>query len=424
MTDDGGGGTPVGRYRWTICGLLFAATVLCYIDRGVLPLLKPQLQNTFGWDEITYASLVSWFQGAYAVSYLGFGALADRIGPKVGYALAMAIWTLAHIAHAFASGLSGFIAVRLGLGIGEGGNFPSALKSVAIWFPRRERAFATGLFNAGANIGAIVTPPLVAFIVARYDWRWAFYVTGSFSLIWLAAWLLVYRRPSEHPRVGEAELAYIRQDEDGAPAAARIPWTAVIGKRETWAYAFGRFLIDPIWWVFLFWLPDFLVKVHHLDLKASALPLIVIYLISDVGSIAGGWLSGGLIRRGVGVNMARKLTLLVCALCAVPIVFGATVSGLWIAVGLIGLATAAHQGFSANLYTLPSDIFPPNAVGSVLGIGGAVGAVGGMGMSLFTGWVLQTTHSYDPIFLIAGCAYLASLLVVHLLTPKMAPVRF
>jgi ACS family hexuronate transporter-like MFS transporter len=414
----------VGRWRWVICGLLFTATVISYVDRQVLPLLKPNLQQAFQWNEITYAGLVIWFQAAYAASYLGFGWLTDRIGARLGYALAMAVWTVAHIAHAFAGGLGGFVAARIGLGIGEGGNFPSALKTVADWFPRRERAFATGIFNAGANVGALAAPPLVALIVAVLNWRWAFLITGSFSLIWLAAWLLVYRRPEAHRRVGEGELAHIRQDDDGAGSATRIPWVAVLLTRETWAYALGRFLIDPIWWVFLFWLPDFLARVHHLDLKGSALPLVAIYLLSDIGSVAGGWLSGSLIRRGVKINAARKLTLLVCALFAVPIVFGASVGGLWAAVGLIGLATAAHQGFSANLYTLPSDLFPPSALGSVLGIGGCAGAVGGMFMSGFTGWVLQATGSYVPIFLIAGCAYLTALLAVQLLTPRMAPVRF
>lgn len=411
----------IGRYRWVICGLILLATVINYVDRQVIPLLKPTLQHEFGWNERAYSDIVIWFQAAYAASYLGFGRLVDRIGARLGYAVAMTVWTAAHVAHAFARTAGGFAAARVGMGLGEAGNFPSALKSVAEWFPRRERALATGVFNAGANIGAVITPPLIALIVSALDWRWAFYVTGAFSLVWLVAWLAVYRRPEAHPRVGEAELAHIRQDGD-APAA-RAPWFQLLVRRETWAYALGRFFIDPIWWVFLFWLPDFLAKRHGLDLKASALPLVVIYLLSDVGSVAGGWLSGALIRRGASVNVARKTAFLVCALCAVPIVFGWAVDGLWLAVGIIGLATAAHQGFSANLFTLPSDVFPPNAVGSVIGIGGCAGALGGMGMAAFTGWVLDATHSYAPVFLIAGGAYLTALLAIHLLSPKLAPVK-
>lgn len=413
----------IGRVRWVICGLLLAATVISYVDRQVLPMLKGRLQHELHWNEAAYADLVIWFQAAYAVSYLGFGKLVDRIGSKLGYALAMTVWTGAHIAHAFATSMTGFAAARIGLGMGEGGNFPSALKSVADWFPRRERALATGIFNAGANIGAVVAPPLTALIVTLLNWRWAFIITGLFGVVWLGVWLWAYRRPEAHPRLKPAELAHIRQDTAPTEPAARTPWLGLFLKRETWAYALGRFLIDPVWWVFLFWLPDFLARRHGLDLKASALPLAIIYLMSDIGSVAGGWLSGGLIRRGASVNVARKSAFLACALCAVPIVFGGQVQNLWLAVVILGLATAAHQGFSANLYTLPSDVFPPAAIGSVLGIGGFFGAVGGMGMSWFTGWILDTTGSYAPIFLLAGGAYLAALAVVHLLAPRLSPVR-
>ena len=412
---------PIGRYRWVICSLIFAATVINYIDRQMIGVLKPTLQQEFGWSETTYGDIVFWFQAAYAIGFVVFGRVVDKLGARLGYAVAMTIWTLAHIAHGAARSALTFNVMRFCLGIGESGNFPSGLKAVAEWFPKRERALAIGIFNAGSNIGAIITPLLVPAITLAMGWPAAFYLTGLFSLAWLPAWWLLYRRPQEHHRVGPAELAHIQSDAE-VPSAA-TPWRRLLFVRETWAFALGKFLIDPIWWMFLFWLPDFLVRRHGLDLKSFGPPLIVIYLMSDTGSVAGGWLSSALMKRGMGVNRARKLAMLACALLVTPIMFAADVDSLWLAVVIVGLATAAHQGFSANLYAIPSDVFPGPAVGSVSGIGGAVGAIGGMAMAKYAGWVLDSIGSYTPIFIVAGCAYLLALLAVHLLSPRLAPAR-
>ncbi len=288
------------------------------------------------------------------------------------------------------------------------------------WFPARERALATGVFNAGANLGAVLTPIIVPIVTLTFGWRMAFIVTGVASLVWLAAWIAIYRRPREHPRVTPAELAHI--ESDPADPAERIGWLKLLGYRETWAYALGKLLIDPIWWLFLFWTPDFLAKTYHLDLVSFGPPLVVIYLISDLGSVAGGWASSRLMRRGFSANVARKLTMLVCAFLVMPIFFAQYVESLWLAVAIVGLATAAHQAFSCNLYTLPSDMFPRGAVGSVVGIGGTLGGIGGMMMAKFTGYILQTTGSYTPIFIVAGSVYLVAVIVIHLLAPRLARV--
>lgn len=411
----------VGKYRWVIVALLFTAMVINYVDRQTIGLLKGDLSAEFGWSETDYADLVLWFQASYAVAYLIFGRVIDRIGARWGFGLAFLIWQIAHIAHAGARGLTGFIFARVALGVGEGGAFPGGIKAVAEWFPKKERAFATGIFNAGTNIGAIVTPLVIPAITLAWGWQMAFIVTGLAGLIWLPIWLLVYRRPQEHKRVSAAELAHI--ESDPPDPVQKIAWTRLLTVRETWAYALGKFLIDPIWWMFLFWLPDFLGKRHGLDLKTFGPPLIAIYLLSDVGSVGGGWLSSRFMKLGWSINRARKMTMLICALCAVPVAFAAGVDNLWVAVLIIGLATAAHQGFSANLYTLPSDVFPRAAVGSVVGIGGMVGAIGGMAMAKYAGYVLDQIGSYTPIFIVAGSAYLIALLAVHLLAPKMEPVK-
>ncbi len=411
----------IGRYRWIVVSLLFAAMVINYVDRQTIGLLKADLSKEFGWDETHYADLVFYFQLAYAIAYLAWGKIMDKIGARWGFGIAFLIWQVAHIAHAGASHITGFIAARMGLGIGEAGGFPGGIKAVAEWFPKKERAFATGLFNAGTNIGAIVTPLVVPGIVLAFGWQMAFIVTGVAGLVWLPIWLLVYRRPREAKGLSSTELAYIEQDP--ADPVEKIAWTKLLTKRETWAYALGKFLIDPIWWMFLFWLPDFLGKRYGLDLKTFGPPLIAIYLLSDVGSVAGGWMSSTLMKNGATINKARKLTMLVCALLAVPVIFASYASSVWLAVVIIGVATAAHQGFSANLYTLPSDVFPRGAVGSVVGIGGMLGAFGGMVFSKYIGKVLDSIGTYAPIFLVAGSAYLIALLVVHLLTPKMEPVK-
>jgi len=410
-----------GRYRWIVVVLLFLAMVINYVDRQTIGLLKPELSKEFGWSETDYADLVFWFQASYAVAYLVWGRIMDRIGARWGFGLAFLIWQVAHIAHAGARGLTGFIFARIALGVGEGGGFPGGIKAVAEWFPKKERAFATGLFNAGTNIGAIVTPLVIPGITLAWGWEMAFIVTGLAGLIWLPIWLLVYRRPREHSKVSAAELAYIEQDPPDP--VEKVAWTKLLKYRETWAYAIGKFLIDPIWWMFLFWLPDFLGKTYGLDLKTFGPPLVAIYLLSDVGSVGGGWLSSRLMHAGWSINRARKTTMLICALCAVPVAFAAFASNVWLAVAIIGLATAAHQGFSANLYTLPSDVFPRSAVGSVIGIGGMIGAIGGMVMAKYAGWVLDQIGTYTPIFVVAASAYLLALAAVHLLTPRMEPVK-
>jgi ACS family hexuronate transporter-like MFS transporter len=411
----------IGRYRWVIVTLLFVAMVINYVDRQTIGILKSDLSKEFGWSEGDYADLVFYFQLSYAVAYMAWGKIMDKIGARWGFGIAFLIWQVAHIAHAGARGLTGFIFARMALGLGEGGGFPGGIKAVAEWFPKKERAFATGIFNAGTNIGAIVTPLVVPAIVLAWGWQMAFIVTGVVGLVWLPIWLIMYRSPRDHKKVGAAELAHIEQDE--ADPVEKIPWVKLLTKRETWAYAIGKFLIDPIWWMFLFWLPDFLGKRYGLDLKTFGPPLIAIYLLSDVGSVGGGWMSSKFMGMGWSINKARKITMLICALLAVPVMFASYADSVWLAVLIIGVATAAHQGFSANLYTLPSDVFPRAAVGSVVGIGGMLGAVGGMVFSKYIGKVLEEIGTYTPIFIIAGSAYLVALLVVHLLTPKMEPVK-
>lgn len=411
----------IGRRRWIVVGLLFTAMVVNYVDRQTIGFLKGDLSREYGWSETNYADLVFWFQATYAIAYLAWGRIMDRIGARWGFGLAFLIWQLAFIAHAGARSLNGFIIGRMALGVGEGGGFPGGIKAVAEWFPKKERAFATGLFNAGTNIGAIVTPLVIPAVTLAWGWRAAFVVVGVAGLVWLPIWLLTYRRPREAKGVSAAELAHI--ESDAADPATPIPWTKLLRYRETWAYAVGKFLIDPIWWMFLFWLPDFLAKRYGLDLKTFGPPVIAIYLLSDFGSVAGGWLSSRFIGRGWSINRARKTTMLICALCAVPVAFAANASSLWMAVGIIGLATAAHQGFSANLYTLPSDVFPRSAVGSVVGIGGMIGAIGGMVFSKYVGFILDGIGTYTPIFIVAASAYLLALLAVHLLMPRMEPVK-
>jgi ACS family hexuronate transporter-like MFS transporter len=406
-----------GRVRWGICALLFFATTINYIDRQMISVLKPTLQAEYGWNETTYANIVFSFQLAYAIGYVVFGRLIDKLGARFGYSLAATIWGLAAMAHALANSATHFMIARFALGLGESGNFPAGVKAVAEWFPKKERAFAIGIFNAGANIGAILTPLIAPFLVIWFGWRTAFLFTGAIVFIWVAVWWTVYRRPREKKNLSAAELAYIESDPADAPGD--VKWLPLLRHRQTWAYAIGKFMIDPIWWFFLFWLPSFFAQEHGLNLLTFGLPLAAIYIISDVGSVGGGWLSSKLIHRGWSINKARKTAMLVCALCVPPVMLAPGVESVWGAVLLIGLATAAHQGFSANLYTLPSDLFPRKAVGAIIGIGGTIGAVGGMFMAKFTGWVLDATGSYMPMFVIAGSSYLAALLVIHLLVPRM-----
>ena len=409
------------HYRWIICALLFFATTINYVDRQIISLLKQTLQTEIGWNEIDYSNIIFAFQLAYAVGLLFAGRVMDRLGTRKGYSLSVLFWSVAAMAHALAHSVMGFGAARVALGLGEGGNYPACLKAIAEWFPKKERALATGIFNSGSNIGALVTPLVVPWITHRYGWQAAFIVTGALGFLWLVAWWFMYRVPAEHPRVSRAELDHIRSD---APEpASRIPWLQLIPHRQTWAFAIGKFLTDPIWWFYLFWVPDFLFKTHGITLLNVGLPLVVIYQMATVGSIAGGWLSSTLIRRGWSVNASRKTALLICALAVVPIVFAAKVTSLWAAVFLIGLATAAHQGFSANLFTVPSDIFPRRAVGSVVGLGGMFGSIGALFIAKVTGYVLQWTGSYVPLFIIAGSAYLTAMAIIQLLAPRLEPVQ-
>jgi ACS family hexuronate transporter-like MFS transporter len=407
------------RNRWTVCALLFFATTINYIDRQVIGILKPVLEVEFGWSERDYADIVFWFQAAYAIGLLTVGRLIDRVGVRWGYAIAVAVWSVAGMAHAGARSVAGFAVARFALGLGEAGNFPAAVKTTGEWFPRKERAFATGIFNAGSNVGAIVTPLIVPVIVIHLGWQAAFLITGALGFIWLGFWLALYRTPEEHPRVSPAELAHIRSD---PPESTQpIGWLKLLRYRQTWAFAVAKFLTDPIWWFFLFWLPDFFAKTYGLDLVSFGPPLIAIYLLADVGSVAGGWLSSRLIARGWSVNAGRKTAMLACALCVVPVNLAIGAQSLWIAVAIIGLAAAAHQGWSANLFTLASDLMPRRATASVVGIGGMAGAVGGMLMAKYAGYVLDSVGNYAPIFALIGSMYLIALLIVHLLTPRMEP---
>jgi MFS transporter, ACS family, hexuronate transporter len=410
-----------GRYRWRICGLLFAATTINYMDRQVLGVLAPELQKIIGWSEIEYGTIVTCFQAAYAIGLLAAGAVIDKLGTRLGYALAIALWSLSAMGHSLVSSVTGFGIARFFLGLGESGNFPAAIKTVAEWFPRKERALATGIFNAGSNIGAIVAPVAVPLIVIRFGWRASFLFTGLFSAMWLLAWLRTYRRPEDHPDLSASELAYIQGDT--SESRKRIPWKRLLPHKQTWAFLLGKFLTDPIWWFFLNWLPKFLNTQHGLTLTELGMPLVTIYLAADIGSIGGGWLASHFLRQGWTPNRARKTAMLVCALAVVPIVVASKVESLWSAVALISLATAAHQGWSANLFTLVSDMFPTRAVASVVGIGGFGGAIGSMLISTATGFLLQFTGSYYAVFLLAGGAYLTALGVIQWLAPNLEPAR-
>jgi ACS family hexuronate transporter-like MFS transporter len=405
-----------GYFRWTICALLFFAATVNYIDRQVISILKPTLQAQFHWSEIDYGWIVFYFQTAYAIGMLVVGRLIDWLGTRRGFSLSVLVWTLAAMAHALTSSFFGFSAARFALGLGESGNFPAAIKTVAEWFPKRERALATGIFNSGTNIGALIAALIVPPLARFYGWQSAFIVTGAFGFIWLIFWLVLYRSPEAHPKLSAAERAYILSDVSGQET--KIPWLRLLPHRQTWAFAIAKFLTDPIWWLYLFWLPDFFNKSFKLDLKTIGLPLLIIYLAADVGSIGGGWLSSFLLKRGWSVNKARKTAMLICALCVVPVIFASRVTGLWSAIAILSLATAAHQGWSANVFTMTSDMFPRRAVGSVVGIGGMAGAVGGMLISLIVGKILEKTGSYILIFLMAGLAYLVALAIVQLLVPR------
>lgn len=413
----------MGHVRWGICALLFWATTLNYIDRQVLGVLAPTLGHVLGWTQVDYGYIVAAFQSAYAIGLVFSGAIIDRLGTRIGYALAICVWALAAAGHALARTVLAFAVARFVLGLGESGNFPAAVKTVSEWFPRRERAFATGLFNAGSNIGAVLAPIAVPVAVALWGLRSAFLMTSGLSVLWLVTWLAFYRRPQRHPRVSARELQYIREGSDDQAPRARVPWMHLLRHRQTWAFAAGKFLTDPVWWFLLFWLPKFLHHRYGLDLTELGPPLVAIYVMADAGSIGGGWLAGRFMKLGWSLNAARKGAMLVCALAVVPIIFAPSMHHLWGAVALIGLAAAAHQGWSANLFTTTSDLYPSAAVASVVGLGGFAGAVAGALVATAVGFILQATGSYALLFGAAGGMYLLALAVIHTLVPRWAPVR-
>jgi MFS transporter, ACS family, hexuronate transporter len=440
---------PAGWFRWVICGLLFFAITVSYIDRQVIGVLKTTLMQTYHWSDSDFANIIFTFQLAYALGQLLSGWLFDRIGVRVGFMIAVLIWSLAATAHGLIGlipmdatwswplgpgtvkilnigviSVLGFSLARFALGLPEGGTFPGAVKAVSEWFPRRERALATGLFNAGTNVGAMVTPLAVPILTSCWGWPSAFYATGTIGFAWLLCWWPLYDAPERHRWLSPAELAYIRSDPPDP--SAHIPWLTLLRYRQTWTFAIGFALSAPVWWFYLYWIPGFLQDRHGLNLVQLGVPLVTIYLMTDLGSIGGGWLSSHLLKRGWSVNAARKTAMLGCALCVVPVFLAGITASLWTATLLVGLAASAHQGFAANLFTIVSDTMPRKAVSSVIGIGGMAGAFAGMGFAKLTGYILDTgwPGRYAILFTIASTAYLVNLLVIHLLSPRLEPAQF
>lgn len=420
FTGTAAGHSERGRRRWLICALLFFAATVNYMDRQIIGLLKPVLQNDLGWTEIGYSNIVFAFQAAYAVGLLVMGRLIDRLGTKRGFSLAVLLWSVAAMAHAAAHSIFQFSLARVFLALGESGNFPASIKTVAEWFPKRERAFSTGILNSGTNIGALLTPLLVPWLTFRYGWRMSFIVTGALGLFWLAAWLLLYHPPEQDHRLSAEELGYIQSDPEAQ--GLTVPWAQIVGHRQAWAIAIARFFTDPIWYVYLFWVPDFLHRNLELDLRAMALPLFLIYSGATVGSIFGGGLSSFFLFRQYTLNTSRKAALLLCALAATPVVLASQTRNGWVVVALVAVAVGAHQGWSANLYTLASDMFPRSAVSSVVGFASMVGSVGAMFAAKAVGYTLQVTHSYTSIFAIAGSMYLLAFVILQALAPTIQPV--
>lgn len=412
----------LGHVRWTICAMLFAATSINYMDRQVIAILKPTLQHTIGLTEIKYSYVVDAFQFAYALGLVAGGRLIDKVGSRIGYILVMGIWSLSAMGHALANSALEFGIARFFLGLGESGNFPAAIKTVAEWFPQRERSLATGIFNSGTNVGAVLAPLIVPWVALHYSWRAAFLITGGFSMLWMFWWYRNYRKPADHPTVTGAELRHIYQ-EAAAQMGPNIPWLRLLGYRQTWAFAMGKFLTDPIWWFFLFWLPSYFSSKFHLDLARLGLPLIVVYNVSVIGSIGGGWLPVPFRKLGLSATGARVTAMLVCACAVVPVFMAGSLRSEWEAIWLISLAAAAHQGWSANLFTTVSDMFPRSAVGAVVGIGGMAGSIGGVLFATSTGRILHFTHSYVSLFIIAASVYLLALLVMVLLAPGLKKVE-
>lgn len=429
MNSNGSLQARIGNYRWTICALIFFATTVNYLDRQVIGILKPLLKTDLGIGEAEYGYIVTAFQLAYAVGMILAGRIIDKIGTKIGYALSLIFWSIAAMAHALARGPVGFGIARAFLGISEAGNFPAAIKTVAEWFPKKERALATGIFNSGTNIGAILAPIVVPWLAAKWGWQMAFIATGAIGFIWLIFWFIFYEVPEKQKRLSPAELTYIKSDQESEDKTS-IPWLTLLKYRQTWAFVVGKFLTDPIWWFYLFWIPGWLHDVRGLDIKSFGLPLVVIYTATTVGSIFGGWLSSFMISRGVAVYKSRRRAMLLFALLVIPIVFTQTKGiTLWSAIALISLAAACHQAWSANIFTTVSDMFPRNAVASVTGIGGMAGAVGGMLVAILAGNILEFWEKqgsiqtgYLTLFIIAGTAYLIAWILFNLIAKNMEPV--
>ena len=417
--------TKVGHFRWFICGLLFYATTVNYMDRVVMGILKTTIAKDLHWTDTDYGTITAVFQFGYALMLPIAGRLIDWLGIRLGYTLAVLVWGLSSIAHSFAGNLFQFSLARLGLGLGEAANFPAAIKTIADWFPRKERALATGVFNSGTNVGALIAPLIVPMVVIRFGWHAAFLVTGSFSLSWIVVWLLFYREPEKHPSLSHAELEYIRSDSP-VESTVKIPYLTLLTKRAAWAFLIAKFCTDPVWWFYLFWIPGFLATKYHVDLQNIGPPLVAIYLAADVGSIAGGWLSSALLKRGWELTRARKTTMLIFACCVLAIAFVPFAAGnLWLTVALIGIAAGSHQGWSANVFTMSSDCFPRKAVGSVVGLGGLGGAIGGILVSPAIGKWLDFSHqAYAPLFFIAGSMYLFALLIIQIILPQFKQESF
>ncbi len=408
---------PASNYRWVILALLFAITTINYMDRNILGVLKPTIQGDLHFSETDFGNIIFFFSIAYAVGYAGMGWFTDKVGIRIGLAVAAILWCLASTAHGMVASVTGFIVARMVLGLGEGGNFPTCIKAVATWFPVRDRAFATGLFNSGSNIGAMIAPLLGALLVYLHSWQIAFYVTGAIGLLWVVFWLVMYRDPANNPRVSASELAYIHQDPD--VPLQKVPWGKLLAYPGTWVYLVGAVLTNPAWWFYNNWVPSFLNSKFHVSLLAVGLPLVLIYVMTDVGSIAGGWLSSRLIKTGMDVFLARKLALLACALCTLPVFLAPSTATMWPAVLLIGLAMAAHQGFSANLFTLVSDTMPRDAVASAVGLGGAISSVAGAFSAAVIGRVLDATgNNYTVVFFACASVYVIAVVIIHFLLPR------
>jgi MFS transporter, ACS family, hexuronate transporter len=428
--------THVGNYRWRICALLFFATTINYLDRQVISLLKDDyFEPLFGWTETDYSFLVICFQVSYALGMLGAGWLIDKIGTKFGYAVSIVLWSIAAMLHALAKGIPGFAAARAFLGISEAGNFPSAIKTVAEWFPKKERALATGIFNSGSNIGAIIAPLSVPLIAIHFGWEWAFIATGLTGFIWLYFWFRYYEIPKRQQKLSTEELQFIQSDQPNETSANATPvrWLSLLTYRQTWAFIIGKFLTDPIWWFYLFWLPSFLNKEYGLQKTELALPVALVYLLASIGSIGGGWLSGHFMSRGYDAHSARKKAMFIFALMSLPVITAQAAGSitLWFAVTIIGIAAAGHQAWSANLYSISSDVFPKKVIASIVGIGSMAGAVGGIIIAQTAGRLLDyfkaqgaIESGYYIMFIICGSAYLLAWLLMNQLIRKNETLDF